>query len=358
MRLASLFRTHEPLIAVDIGLSGVKLIELDTRGSAPELINLGSASLPSEVFHNNLIAKPEIVAEKLSALLEANSISDRRTVTAVPAPAVFTKKVRMPKMTAAELAANIQLEVGNFIPHKIDAVKIDFHVIGDAGKNQLDVLVVAVKDEVVDSYVQALAMAGLEVAVVDVDYFAVQNCFELGYPELKDRIVALIDIGARYSGVNICRGGHSLFTGDVPLGGRVFTEFLVENLGVSFEQAEEMKRQAGKPEHQKVAGLLAQKIESVAVEFNRQLSLFWNASGVEDGLDYIMLSGGSSALPGLQSALQQKTGIECQILNAFRGVECGASFDPEHLADLKAQSAVAVGLGLRQIGDKGAAEYE
>ena len=356
MKLSGLFKKREALIGVDIGLSGVKLIELDCVASMPRLSNMAIAPLPAEVFSNNIIVKPEVVAEKISTLLEANGISDRRAVTAVPAPGVFTKKVKMPKLAPAELAANIQLEVGNFIPHKMDAVKIDYHVIGEAGKNQLDVLVVAVKDEVVDSYVEALALAGLETAVVDVDSFALQNCFELGYPEMKESLVALIDIGARYSGVTICRRGQALFTGDIPLGGRAFTDLLVDSLGLSFEEAEGIKRQPGK--QPKAAEALAQKIETVAVEFNRQLSLFWNASGVEDSLDRIMLSGGGALLAGLQTALQQKTGIECELLNAFKGVDCGSGFEPGYLAEVSMQAAVAVGLGLRRPGDKEEPDYD
>jgi type IV pilus assembly protein PilM len=360
MKLGGLLKRREALVGLDIGVSGVKLAELDTSSAPPRLINIAQSPLPADVFSNNVITKPEVVSEKISTLLEANSISDRRVVLAMPGPSVFTKKIRIPKLAPEHLAANIQLEIRNYIPHRPEAVRVDYHVIGEAGKNQLDVLVVAVKDEVVDTFIECVSLAGVEVAVVDVDYFAMQNCFELGYPELHDSIVALIDVGARFSGINICKGGQSLFTGDIGLGGKNFTDAIAEGLGVSAEQAEEIKRRKldASSAHQEAAqALLLKKSEQVAAEFNRQLSLFWNASGVEDGIDRIVLAGGAALVPGLLEALQEKTGIECSLLDAFKGVACGKDLDAAYLKEAGSKMAVCVGLGLRQPGDKVIPDY-
>src|SRR5690606_20755143 len=141
-----------------IGSSSIKLVEIDTAQSPVKLLNVGKKDFPQDVFSNNVLTKGGVASETLSALLEANSVDDKRVITAVPGPSVFTKKIKMQNMPYGELASNIQFEASNFIPHNIDAVKLDFHIIGESGRGQLDILIVAVKSEVVDSILDCLSL--------------------------------------------------------------------------------------------------------------------------------------------------------------------------------------------------------
>lgn len=353
MDLKKLFAKKEAFIGVDIGSSGIKLVELDLSGTKPKLLNLGVVPVSDAIISNNQISNPNKASELVTSLLEANSIVDRRVVTAVPGSSVFTKKIKVQKVAHEELATNIQFEAGNFIPHNINAVKLDFHIIGDTGKGQLDVLVVAVKNEVINSFVDCLGLSGLDAAIVDVDYFCLQNLFELGYPELIDKTVALINIGNRYSGVNIVRSGQSLFTGDVSVAGKQFTDVLVEATGQAADKVEKLKRtlKTAAPDA-KVDAALKKQLEQAANEFNRQLSFFWSASGADDGIDQIMLSGGASVTPGLMEALAAKTGLECSMLDPFRGIDVGTGFDQNYLKEVAPLMSVGVGLALRVTGDR------
>jgi type IV pilus assembly protein PilM len=365
---ASLFKKREALLAIDIGAAGIKLVELDINGDTPKLLNIGHAIVAGDIFSNNTITKTEKIAEQITALLEGNSIADKRVITAVPGPAVFTKRIKMARMDATELASNITLEAGNFIPHNIDAVKLDYHVIGQSGKSQIDVLVAAVKDEILESFASCFSMAGLEVAIVDVDHFAIQNMFELNYPELLNKTVALVNMGARYSSINICRGGDSLFTGDVAVGGKLFTDAIVETMGVPFEQAENLKRKGGSAVSgskaandamaDAVQDVIDRNIEYVAGELNRQLSFFWNASGADESIETILLSGGGCLIPGLLEELSEKTGIPCQLADPLRAIDKGDNFDAAYLKELAPLLSVAVGMGIRSPGDKEIPEFD
>jgi len=350
----SLFKKSESLISVDIGGAGVKLMELDISGARPKLLNIAYAPLPADIFSTNAISKTEKVAEVITSLLESNSIGDKRAVTAMPGPSVFTKKIKTQKMDSTELASNIRFEAGNFIPHNIDAVRLDYHVLGESGKSQIDVLVVAIKNEIIDSYMAALSLAGLETAVVDVDHFAVQNMFEMGYPEDTPKTIALINMGSRYSSINICRAGSSLFTGDIPLGGKLFTDALVNDLGLSAEEAELVKR--GKPSKKgdpaQIKEIVDKNIEYVASEFNRQLSFFWNASGADDGIDKIVLCGGGGLVKGLLEELNEKTGIECSYADPLRGITVPDNFDANFLKEISPLMSVCAGMAIRQPGDR------
>lgn len=350
MDFKGLFQKKELFFAVDVGASSVKVVEFDLTGGRPRLIHSSSAPLTGEVFTSNSISQSQKVADKINSILDNHNVGSKRAVVAVPGPSVFTKRIKMAKASDEELDTNVQFEAGSFIPHNINAVKLDYHVLGESTKNQLDVLVVAVKNEIIDSYLDTLGIAGVNVGIVDVDYFALQNVFELNYPEYFQSNVALVNIGARYSAINICRDGQPLFTGDISVGGRQFTEALAEGLGLSVEEAEKLKRGkiADSPNSEAARDVLKKSVEEAAIELNRQLSFFWSSTGSDEGIDKIMLCGGGSLTVGLVEELQERTGIECELLDPFRAVERTgeASTDEERVY------GIAAGLALREFGDK------
>src|SRR5690606_11466268 len=112
---------------------------------------------------------------------------------AIPGPAVFTKKITIAYCEPKELENNIRFEAGNYIPHSVEAVHLDYQVLKVNGTSTMDVLLVAVKNEIVRSYISALEQAGLEPSIADVDYFALENMFVLNYPEEQEKTVALIN---------------------------------------------------------------------------------------------------------------------------------------------------------------------
>ncbi len=344
----------EPVLSIDIGSSGIKCLELDTSSATPKLVNIAMAPISSDVFSGYTIVNSQKVADQIKNILDVNSISQKRIVTAMSAPSVFSKKVSIDKIDKSEIKAYMEMEAQNIVPHSIDAVRIDYHLIGDNENGQLDVLVVAVKNEVVDSYLETFDLCGLEVAVVDVDYFALQNMFELCYPEMKEKTAALINIGARYSSINICKDGNSIYTGDMSIGGKTLTDTLSEEGGLSQEDAEKIKRKAdfSGAELDQVREIVNSSIDSIASEFNRQLSLFWNATGSEGSIDKIYITGGGSQVKGLAEGIKQKTDLECEALNPFLGIEHDQSFDDEYLTNIAPFMGIAVGMSIRQAGDK------
>lgn len=360
MSILKLFTKRESLLSLDIGATGIKLLEFDMTQAQPTLLNLGVAPLGADVFSGNSIAKVEHVAEQISGLLEANGISGKRVVTAVPAPSVITKRITMPHQSLGDLSSSIQFEAANFIPHNIDAVRLDFHILGETPHGQLDVLVVAVKNEVIESYLECLSLAGLEAAVVDVDYFAIQNMFETVLPEYREKTVALLNIGARYSTINVCCGGASLFTADVPVGGRTFTEGLMEEMGISEVEAENLKKDAsaGLDTPAEVLELLDQKLDFVVTEIHRQLGFFWSASAGDESIERIFVSGGGALVPGILEEIREKTGTEAERIDTFRGINRASALDAQLVQELAPVMGVCVGLGMRSAGDRDLSAFE
>ncbi|NDC38048.1 MAG: type IV pilus assembly protein PilM [Proteobacteria bacterium] len=341
----------ESMLGIDIGFSGIKLVEFDPKARKITAKTIAYAPLDADIFSGYSISNPARVGEELSRLLETHQITTRKAATALPAASVFTKRIKIPKAPRDELAAIVRLEAANVIPHKIDAVRMDYHLLGESARNQLDVLVVAAKSELVASFQEAILAADVDVVVVDVDTFALQNLFEMGAEQgLRSKPVALLNIGARYTAVSICQEGRSLFTGDIPCGGRSITEGVANELSISNQEAEEYKR-ADVLEPQ-VLSAFQQQFDRIASEINRQLGLFWNATGVKEPIAHILLSGGASASEGIIQNLRLKTGIPCERLNPLQGIE----LTPQAAAVLPRQyipsMSIAVALAARQPGDK------
>jgi type IV pilus assembly protein PilM len=354
MDLLKFFKKREPIVALDVGYSAIKALEIDFSQKKPTLVGLGAAPISADLFSGNLIIKPETVADIASQLLDTNGMLGKRIVTAIPAPAVITKRLALPRQSISDLSASIQFEASNFIPHNIEAVKIDFHILGETGEDQLDILVVACKNEVIDSYLECFALAGLEIAVIDVDYFAVQNTFEFNYPEQVSQITALLNAGSRYSTISVCQGGRALSSADVPVGSHTYIEALQEGMQLSEHDAESLFREAcgGADLSAETREILDRKVEYVVGEITRQLGFFWDAASEHGAIQQLLTVGGSSLVPGLAAELSDKSGLVVRALDPFQKVQKSAALDDSLVHSLQPVMAVAFGLALRTAGDR------
>ena len=352
----SLLSQNKSFIAVDIGSSSIKVMELDLRGARPYLVAASITPLPNGVFSNNQISKKEATAEKVAAALSEYRSGDIATVSAMPALSVFTKRVTMGAIEERELLQTIKFEAGSYIPQGSDSVKLDYSIINRKPTGELDILVVAVKNEIVDSYVETFRLAGFETGIVDIDYFSYQNAFELAYPELRDQPTCLVYVGARYSFINICKGGLPLFTGNISIGGAAITQEIARVLGVELADAETLKLEASANKNQdpddKVQNIIAKSRRALVADLDRQIRIMWNACGIDQDLGRIFIAGGGALLDGLPEALSEATNASCELFDPFRGIEVGTEFNKEYITKLGPSMAIAAGLAIRSFGDK------
>jgi len=215
------------------------------------------------------------------------------------------------------------------------------------------VLLVAVKKDIINSYTQAIKEAELVPAIVDVDYFAMENMFEINYEPEASGVVGLVHIGARYTSINVLKRGISAFTGDLPVGGESFTEALVHALQLSYEQAETLKVSGGSDakKQAEVEKLLKPTADYLASEISRTLSLY-RAMADEGGIHKIYLSGGGAKTAGLSRIIADRLGLEVELIDPFRGFTVARGIDPDDLAEAAPALAVGAGLAIRRPGDK------
>jgi type IV pilus assembly protein PilM len=341
-------------LSLDIGSSSVKMLEVRGGNEALSIVNAGIAQLPANAIQGNVVHDTDSVARTIRALMAAQKIKTSEVIAAVPGPAVIIKRATFPVQPPAELQETIFFEAGNFIPESLENVNLDYQILDSTSdSNELDVLLVAVRKDVINSYVAAINAAGLTPVVIDVDYFALENMFEANYAPGPGEVIALINIGARYSSINIMKGRRSVFTGDVPVGGRQFTEILSQELGSSYEEAEDLKIFGSEDESKRkeIEHVLLSASDQLLDEVQRALSFFWTGSA-EEQINAVYLSGGSAHLPGLAEAMGERLQIPVMFSDPFRTFSVSRQVDEQFIREQASALAVSVGLATRRPGDK------
>ena len=350
-----LFRKSKNLVGLDVGSSAVKLVELkEAKDGKFQLIRAGLEPLSPEAIVDGAIMDSSLVVETIARLLASTGVKNQNMAVAVSGHSVIVKKIQLPTMPEEELAESIRWEAEQYVPFDINDVYLDYVVV-DPGAlgDSMGVLLVAAKKEKVDDFKNVVTQAGRIPALVDYDAFALQNCYEVNYGIDTTRVIALVNIGASVMNVNILAQGQTVFWRDITFGGNQFTEALQKAFSLNFEQAESLKR--GEP----VAGQTRSSIEPVlrgvsedaAAELQKTLDFFQATSGA-DKVDSIVIAGGGAKVSRLDDVLRDKFGLSVEILNPFRAIPAAdRAADPAWLAEVSPALAIAVGLGLRKLGD-------
>jgi type IV pilus assembly protein PilM len=348
---------REGYVALDIGSSSIKMVEAAIDKNGYRVLNLGILPLPEHAIQNNMVVDAKPVVETIRKLIDENGVKSKQVISAVPGRAVIMKKVQMPKQEPGELEANIEFEAQNVIPENLENVNLDHQVLQETDNgNKMDVLLVAVKKEIINSYADAIEEAGLAPMVMDVDYFALENMYEANYgAEAENGVVGIIHIGAQYTSITLLQKGISTFTGDLSLGGAYFTDSLARQLGVAVEAAETFKT-TGLLDGKKGLDLeatLKPIAEELAEEVRRTVSLYGAVPSEDgDGLKMIYLSGGGAKLAGLRVLLEERMAVPVRLSEPFRSFNVNKNIDRDYLVQSAPYFAVGAGLSIRRPGDR------
>ena len=354
----ALFGKRKGLVGVDIGSSAVKVVELKPGGKGGDeyqLVNIGTEPLPPEAIVDGAIMDSGAVIDAIQRLFTSQKIKTNEVATSVSGNAVIVKKISLPQMSTEELAESIHWEAEQYIPFDIQDVSLDYEVIDGGGSGgNMDVLLVAVKKDKISDYTSAISQAGRSPLVVDVDVFALQNCYEINYGIDPGRVVALLNIGASIMNINIVKGATSIFNRDIAVGGNQYTDAIQKELNLSFDQAEALKKGArvegAAPEN--LHPIIQAVSENIALEIQKTFD-FFRATSSEDRIDRIFLSGGTAKIQGLRDLLAERFEAGVEILNPFNSVTYNPrDFDPEFINEMGPSAAIAVGLAARKVGDR------
>jgi type IV pilus assembly protein PilM len=245
-----------------------------------------------------------------------------------------------------ELNDQVLWEAEQYIPFDINDVAIDFEVLRTLKDNQVEVIIVAVKNDVIDQIRTVMEGAKLKVNVLDVEVFALQNCFEMNYDAPLNQSVMIADIGAMSMKTIICAEGIPLFTKDSPYGGMMVTQEIQRELKLAtMMDAEALKVSGNLP--QEVADIVNRTSHTLGSELKKSID-FYSASSVGPPVSVVYLAGGASRAPGLLQIVSESVGIPVEFFNPFEKVKAkGKNLTPEYLESIAPEVAVPMGLAMR-----------
>lgn len=350
-----LFGKKKGVAGLDVGSSAVKIVELDGKMNNLNLVSLGFENLPDDTIVDGQIMELNAVSGIIQNICNDHQIKADKVITGVSGHSVIIKNIVLPAMSRDELEESIDWHAEEHIPYDLSEVNLDYHITTETAE-ATQVLIAACKRERIDNLRQAIQLSGRTPLAVDVDTFALQNCYEINYQPEPSEVVTLLNIGASTMNVNIVQGTTSLFTRDITIGGSQFTDILQRNLGISFQQAEAVKRGVADAfnedvEEKSIEPLINNVTEMVAMEIQKTFD-FYRATTEDEGLvvGKILISGGGSKLVGLAEDLAARLEIPVEVLDPFRQIKVDAKkFDPDYLSEIMPEMAVAVGLAARGV---------
>jgi type IV pilus assembly protein PilM len=343
------FGGSDTAIGLSIGSSSIKLVELKKVDKQSwRLLHFGIVQLPEDVVVNREIVNPVAVVDSIRTLTNQIHLKSKNVCTALSGTSLIIKRMTIDVPNLKELQDQVFWEAEQYLPFDVSEVVMDYQMLSRDSDGKTDVLLVAVKKSVLDTYTGCIDDAGLKAKIVDVDFFALQNLFEANYPVNPGEAVALVDVGASALKIVVVDSGIPVYTKDTAIGGRNLTVEIQKYLNLSYADAETLKiggAANGMP--QEVSELMHVMAENLASEIKRALD-FYNASSAGAPVAYVLLAGGSSKIPELTRVIEEQLALPTQIINPFNAISYDPSvFTPDYVAAIAPIAAVPIGLALR-----------
>lgn len=349
-----MFRKNH-IVAVDIGAS--KLVVADfvvERSSGVELVNYGIARYGVESA-NDKDASAYIVSNLRRVMQERGISHGGKVYLGVSGQAVFPRFVKLPPVTPDKIHQIVRYEAEQNVPFPIEDVVWDYQLIEAEGGDQ-NVMLVAVKVDNVTRITDCAVAAGMEPELVDVAPMALYNTVRYNYPDLPG-CAMILDIGAKSSNLVFIEGSR-IFSRSVPVAGNTITQEIAKEFEVSFPEAEELKMEHGfvafggvysgpdSEEGDRVSKVARNVITRLHAEVNRSINFYRSQQGGSPP-ELILLAGGASVIPHLDTFFREKLKAEVEFLNPFTNIPVGGGLSSEQVqADLHMLGEVT-GLALR-----------
>ncbi len=342
------------VLGIDISTAAVKLLELSKAGARYRVESYAVVPLPQDAIVDKNITDVEVIGNAVKAVVKQSGAKIRQACVAVAGSSVMTKIIPMQaSLNEDELEEQIFIEADQYIPYALDEVNLDFEVLGPSENNpeMMDVLLAASRRENIDDRVEALMLAGLKTAIVDVEAFSMENAFSLLVDQLpetgENQTVAIADIGATMTTLNVLYKGKTVYTREQGFGGRQLTEEIQRRYGLSYEEAGLAKRHGGLPDNY-ITDVLEPFKKAIVQQIARSLQ-FFVSSNANRNVDYIVLAGGCASIPGIDKLVEQDLGISTYIANPFINMALSNKVKPQSLSNDTPAMMIACGLALRSF---------
>ncbi|MBU0509529.1 type IV pilus assembly protein PilM [bacterium] len=341
-------------IGLDIGSRSIQLAVLRAKRGSVSVERIASKELPHDAIVEGVVMDTDAVCSRIGELLKENQVKGREIAISVGGRRVMIKRVATDEMSEEELSATIAYEARTNLPYDIKELSLDYaRLPQDPDTGRMGVLLVAAKNEVVGDAVDHLRWAGGHPVLLEAEPFALQAALtEAGYLE-EQGTVAVLQLGFQTTDVTLFAGGVYDTNRNLNVGGKIYVEELIREMGIPFERAAALLAAAERSlDETEVLNRVAFRVsEKIAEQIERSFPEYFGL-GAENPLSRIMLCGGGAHLPMLEAALRERFGIEVIVCDPFQRFELNPkTVDPAVAAASAPDFAAAVGLALRLLDD-------
>jgi len=342
-----------PLVGIDISSTAVKLLQLSQVGNRYRIESYAVEPLPPNAVVEKNIVEVEAVGEAIRRAVQRSGIKTRFAAAAVAGSAIITKVLPMQAdLSEDDLESQIQAEANQYIPYPLEEVSLDFEILGPVKDNpeMVNIMLAASRTENVEMRAAALSLGGLTAKVIDVEAFAMENAFRLiadQMPAGRDGLVAIIDIGATMTTLNVLRNQRSIYTREQVFGGKQLTDEVMRRYGLSYEEAGLAKRQGGLPESYEIEVLEPFK-EAMTQQVSRLLQFFF-AGSEHNRVDQIVLAGGCASIAGVKEMVEEQIGVPTVIASPVSAMTLSPKVQAQALQADAPALMIACGLAMRSF---------
>lgn len=345
---------NKQVIGLDLGSSSVKIVEMKPAGRSFKLTNFGMAPIPDGLVDGGEIIDPSALAQVIMALHKELGIKTKHVCTGMFGGAVIVKKISMPRIDPKLIGEQIQWEAEQYIPFDLSEVNLDYHLLNTSPESEtMEILLVAAKHDYIIRYFEAVEIAGLKCSMIDVNGFALANCFELNYGIRSGETIALVNVGAGVTNLVVIENGSVIFCRDIPIGGSLYNMEISRELGVSTHEAEELKIGYSQTDSSpaELSSVVTNTNEMIVEEIKDSFK-FYEQSKSGSPVGEIFVSGGSVKIPNLLEAISSGTGLSCQVMNPLQNIQVTAKgFSDAYAQEVFPFLPCAIGLAARKVGD-------
>jgi len=356
-------RKKPTLLGIDISSTSVKLVELSETNEGYRVESLAVEPLPANAVVEKNIQDVEAVGESLQKAVKRSGTKCKQAAVAVAGSAVITKVITMPaSLSESDMEIQIEMEADQYIPYPLEEINLDFQVLGETAGNPetVDVLLAASRSENVELRTAAAEIAGLTASIVDVEAYTIENITPLINPDsIPDAqtetdddeddsfIIAVLDVGATMTSLNVMENNELVYTREQSFGGKQLTEEIMRRYGLAYEEAGRLKKVGGLPDNY-IPEVLEPFKETMSQQVSRFLQFFYTA-GQQNSVDMIALAGGCASIPGIDELIESQLGIKTIVANPFSNMELSNKVNAQALSNDAPALMIACGLAMRSF---------
>jgi type IV pilus assembly protein PilM len=344
-------------LAVDFGAGSLKLAEFEVNEAGGlRLKQYGIKSLGQEGAQEN--TREATILKALQEMIAEKGFKSKDCNVCAPGFHVFSKFVKLPPVEQSKVTQIIQYEAQQNVPFPLSEVVWDYQILGQTPGGELEVLLVAIKSEIVEGLFRVADAASLKLQVADVSPAALCNAFRFNYGDLDD-CTMLLDIGAKTSNLLFFEKGK-VYSRSINLGANSITQDFAAESKLKFDVAEKIKIEEGfvslggayeepeNPNQAAISKIARQFMTRLHIQVNQTMQFYRGQQGGSQPAR-LFLSGGASIMPYTAQFFAEKLNVPVEYFNPFRNVQIDPAVNLEDLARVAHSMGEVVGLGLRNL---------